>query len=355
MGWGGQELRIVRECDWFQKNSFSIVCSILVAYGSQFESRARLNNVEIQTGPIDKKSIGGLWFVWKFLSVQKPDVVVTHSSTDSWLVTLAVFFLSDRPKVIRMRHVSAPISGGLPTKWMYRRAEFIVTTSQAIKKHVQEIIQISEIRVLNIPTGLDLNSTFLPVDTDKRCKARAQFGLPADRLIFGMLSTLRSWKGHQYVLDALESFPDVTLLIGGDGPQEQNLKRIVLEKKLSDRVVFLGYMENPLPLLMACDIFLQPSYANEGLSQSLMQAMAMGLPVIASDIGGLNEMIVSGKNGMLVPPKDSAELVIVLKALIEDKALRDSLGYSARAWAERSFSIESMGKQMQVLIERCVN
>lgn len=355
LGWGGQEIRILSECDWFHLNSTGIRCSILSADGAQFISRSNVNSVEIKSGPISRKGLKALWFMWNFLASQKPDVIVTHSSTDSWLVTLAVCALFYKPTIIRMRHVSAPISGGSLTKWMYRKAKFVVTTSEAIKIHVQEALQISEHRVVSIPTGLNVKSIFCPVSSAEKVEARGQLGLAPDALTLGMLSTLRSWKGHEYVLDALESFPDATLLIGGDGPQEQNLKRIVLEKELGERVFFLGYLENPLPLLMASDIFLQPSYANEGLSQSLMQAMAMGLAVIASDIGGLNEMVISGKNGILVPPRDSAALVTALNGLIEDAELRDSLGSAARSWAERSCSIDNMGQQMQAIFERCIS
>lgn len=355
LGWGGQEIRILTESNWFNLNSSGIRCSILSADGSQFLTRAITNSVEIDSGPIGRKSFKGLWFTFNYLTSQKPDVIVTHSSTDSWLVTLAVCAMFKKPTIIRMRHVSAPISGGLLTKWMYRKAKFVVTTSEAIKMHVQEALQISENRVFNIPTGVDVTSKFFPVGSNAKVEARAQLGVSLNAPTLGMLSTLRSWKGHEYVLDALESFPSATLIIGGDGPQEENLKRIVLEKKLGDRVFFLGYMENPLPLLKASDIFLQPSYANEGLSQSLMQAMAMGLAVIASDIGGLNEMVVSGKNGILVPPKDSAALVAVLNGLIEDAELRDSLGLAARSWAARSCSIDNMGQQMRAILERCIN
>ena len=354
-GWGGQEIRIVEECIWFNANVPSITCSILAAEGGQFLSKRGGVPVEINLGPISRKNLTGLGFVFRYLKKHRPDVVITHSSTDSWLIAVATIGLGNSPKIVRVRHVSAAISPSWLTRWLYKRAAYIVTTSDAIRTHICQTLEISSDRVASIPTGLDLQKRFLPPTDSRKLEAREFLKLGPHRPIITMISTLRSWKGHIFALKALEIVKHATLLIVGDGPQEEALRQMVIDLDLQDRVLFLGYRPDPLPILFSTDIFIQPSYANEGWSQSLMQAMAVGLPVIASDIGGLNEMINDGVDGVLVPPKNYEKLAGSLVKVLSDGPLSRSLGLEARRSAERFFTIEVMGKKMHMLIEECLS
>ena len=353
-GWGGQEIRIMEECVWFNENVPSITCSLLAAEGSQFSSKRSGFPVDISLGPIGRKSLTGLGFVFKYLRKHRPDVVITHSSTDSWLVAVATLGLLNTPKIIRMRHVSATISPSWLTRWLYRRAAYIVTTSDAIRAHICEALGISSDRVTCIPTGLDLQKRFLQPTYSQKLEACESLKLPLQRRIITMVSTLRSWKGHIFALKALKMVERATLLIVGDGPQEDALRQMAIDLDLQDRVLFLGYRADPLPILYATDVFIQPSYANEGWSQSLMQAMAVGLPVVASDIGGLNEMINDGVDGLLVPPRNEERLAAAIVDLLSNDTLSKSIGIEARRFAEGMFAIDVMGRKMQLLIEDCV-
>lgn len=355
IGWGGQEIRIAEECAWFNDNVPSITCSLLVAYGSQFLRKWNSDRIDMTHGPISRKSLISLYFVFRYLRKHRPDVVITHSSTDSWLISVATIGLLNRPKIIRMRHVSAIISPSRLTRWMYSRADHIVTTSSAIRAHICQTLSIAGDRVTSIPTGLDLQKRFLPPTRGQKLEARESLKLPREIPIITMLSTLRSWKGHIYALKALMIVKHATLLIVGDGPQENALRQLVIDLDLRDRVLFLGYQSDPLPVLYSTDVFIQPSYGNEGWSQSLMQAMAVGLPVIASDIGGLNEMINDGVDGILVPPRNHEHLAASIVNLLSDDLLSESLGLRGRQRAENMFSIKAMGSKMEALIEECTS
>ena len=355
LGWGGQEIRILSECQWFNSSIEDLECSILAASCSQLLSRASAYNVKISSAPIGRKSIFAVYYVHFFLNKEKPDVVVTHSSTDSWLVAMATLFATKKPKIIRMRHVSAVIRPNVATKWLYSRAEYVVTTSEAIKLHIEDALGIASSRVISVPTGLDVREKFIPPERNVDNVLRRELRTPENALIVCMLSTLRSWKGHLIALEALMNVQDVCLLIIGDGPQEQSLKRQVASLGLCDRVFFMGYQQNPENVLHDVDIFIQPSFANEGLSQSLMQAMSVGLPVIASDIGGLNEMIEHGVDGYLVPPKDPIALSNAINTLAQNVQLRTELGRAARDRAIKSFSIDTMGQKMQAILESCIS
>ena len=164
-------------------------------------------------------------------------------------------------------------------------------------------------RVQSVPTGIDL-TRFRPAD---RAAKRAELGLPADAFIVGIVATLRSWKGHRYLLEAVQPLSDIHLVIAGDGPQRAALEVQVELLGMKDRVRFAGNQKNVPPWLQSFDMFVLPSYANEGVPQALMQAMACGLPVISTPVGSIDEIVTDGETGLMVVPQD----VITLRAAIE--------------------------------------
>lgn len=353
-GWGGQELRILVESNSLNATG-KFECACLISDKGQMQIRNPFNTVSLMPGPIGSKTIKGIFFVIQTLKEVNPDVVVTHSSTDSWLVVIARVLSRRAFPIIRVRHVSAPISTNFLTKWLYSSAAKIVTTSDAIKEHIASRLGIDHQKIFAVPTGVD-TFYFSP------CKAQLKKKLRRDRVIsdatfvFGMVSTLRSWKGHSYAIRALKRLEDLDclLIIVGDGPQFENLKIEVDTLGVSERVIFRGYISDVREDLYTFNAFLQPSYANEGVSQSLLQAMACGLPVIVSDIGGLNEVVVEQSNGLICPPQDEERLAQCMRALVDQTFDRECLGKAARRDVEKNHSLESMTLQMERLIESVV-
>ena len=347
-GWGGQEIRILEEANLFETFS-DFSCEILASETSQFVDRNPYSNLRLHLGKISKKKISGLKDLISKFNHLEPDIVVTHSSTDSWLVVLAKFFVRKSYKIIRVRHVSAPIKANLMTRWMYRQPEKIVTTSKAIKKHIEEVVGVAADDVFSIPTGVDVEK-YSPVSPAEKNLIRKKLGLKLETVYLIMVSTLRSWKGHSFVIHALQDIPNCELLIVGDGPQEENLLNQVEALGLKKRVSFLGYRKDIPDILKASDIFLQPSYANEGVSQSLLQACATGLPCVAGDITGLNELITHKKNGFLVAPKSSLEISQAVKAILYDDDM-SNLGINARENVVNHHSLYSMYLKMNDVVK----
>jgi len=353
-GWGGQELRILAESSSLNATgNFECIC--LVSDQGQMRSRNPFNTVPLIPGPIGSKKIKGIFFVIRTLKAVNPDVVVTHSSTDSWLVAIARALSRRVFPIIRVRHVSAPISKNFLTKWLYSSAAKIVTTSEAIKELIGARLGIDDRNIFAVPTGVD-TSYFSPCSAQVKMKLRRNRIISDRTFVFGMVSTLRSWKGHSYAIRALKRLEDLDclLIIVGDGPQFENLKIEVDALGVSERVIFRGYSSDVREELYTFDAFLQPSYANEGVSQSLLQAMACGLPVIVSDIGGLNEVVVEQVNGLLCPPRDEEYLALCMRAVIDQTFDRKCLGNTARHEVEKNHSLESMTLQMERLIESVV-
>ena len=191
--------------------------------------------------------------------------------------------------------------------------------------------------VVSVPTGIDLQRFTKTKKID--------LGIPAGAFVFGIVATLRSWKGHQYLLDAFSlQDPNSHLLIVGDGPQ-----RPVLEARVSGikNVHLLGQREDIPEILSSMDCFVLPSYANEGVPQAVVQAMAMELPVISTRVGAIDEAVTDGETGLLVPPRDVAALAAAMRDLSGFSGKRISMGKKGRQIAEQKFSLDRMLDAME--------
>lgn len=165
----------------------------------------------------------------------------------------------------------------------------------------------------------------------------------------GLVARLDHWgKGHREFFTALAALPDgypVEALIIGGGRREAEMRRLAAELGLAGRVHFLGQRDDVPDLLSALDLFVLPSHS-EGVSLALLEAMAAGLPVIATAVGGLPEVVTDGDNGLLVPPEDPEALATALERLLEDPALAQRLGANARRHVEENFSLERLGREI---------
>jgi glycosyltransferase involved in cell wall biosynthesis len=180
-------------------------------------------------------------------------------------------------------------------------------------------------------------------------------GLNADDVIVGIVATLRSWKGHGYLIDAFATVTyaaNLKLLIVGDGPQDQALRQKVAGLGLDKRILFVGRQDNVENWMQAMDIFCLPSYANEGVPQSLMQSQACGLPAITTLVGSIDEAIVPGQSALIVQPKDVYSLADALNILISDENKRIQMGLAAAEQATANFSENVMLDKMEAIFTR---
>src|SRR5205085_8016794 len=209
-------------------------------------------------------------------------------------------------------------------RWLYGRATRIVTTGEALKRELAERTGVPAERMESVPTGADPN-VYAPGD---KYAARRHLSLPQDAMLIGIVATLRSWKGHRHLVEALPA--GATLVIVGDGPQRAALEAQVRSAGLQGRVHFAGNQRDVVPWMQALDIFALPSYANEGVPQALMQAMLVGLPCYTTTVGGMGELAIDGVTAVVVPPENPSMLRSGLQRLMGDPALRSKLGAAAR-------------------------
>jgi len=163
-------------------------------------------------------------------------------------------------------------------------------------------------------------------------------------------------KGHKELLEAMaglkERYPVQALIVGG-GRREDEIKVLAAGLGLAAQAHFLGQRQDVPDLLQAMDIFVLPSYS-EGVSLALLEAMAAGLPVIATAVGGTPEVVTDGVTGLLIPPRDAAALAGALERLLGDPAGARQLGENARRHVREHFSLERLGREINEIYQELV-
>jgi glycosyltransferase involved in cell wall biosynthesis len=272
------------------------------------------------------------------------DVINTHSSNDSWAAGVAGRISRKRPLVVRTRHLSIPIGKDFLSRGLYRRVpDLIVTTGEALRRMIIHGLRFPEERVVSIPTGIDLQR-FDPSRTYP--DMRSTFAIPSEAFVVGTVAVLRSWKGHEYLLEAAEALcarrRDIYFLIVGDGPGWERYNRWVRDHGLKERVILTGHEERIPEILQAIDLFALPSYASEGIPQGMIQAMAMKRPVVTCNVGAIGELVTDSESGRFVPPKDTMALITVISELANDAWQRRRLAEAGFARVKQGFDIEIM-------------
>ena len=272
--------------------------------------------------PMKRKSLASVLAMRRIFGDFRPDIVNCHSSIDHWTSALARIQLRPRPAIVRTRHISAPVSRRPTTRWLFGSGcDFVMTTSEAIVSELVADGFLAPSKVAAVPTGIDIGK----FATGDRRAARARLGMAEDRFVFTIVATLRSWKGHADLIEALSALPEAAMVvIVGDGPQEDNLKSQVAARKLENRVVLVGRQPDVVPYLHAADAFVLPSYANEGVPQAMLQAMACELPIVSCPVGGIPELTAGLAGVRLARPRDPQDLSRAMLAVMSDPPAADT-------------------------------
>jgi glycosyltransferase involved in cell wall biosynthesis len=225
--------------------------------------------------------------------------------------------------------------------------EKIIAISKSVKKHLIDDFKLNPDRVVQIYNGIELDQ-LLKIGKEKDYMFLEQIGFFSDDIIIGSIGRLSPVKGFKYLVKGFkliaEEYPRAKLLIIGEGTEEDTLREMVDDSGLNTRVIFIaggGMSEKYLPLF---DIFCMPSL-HEGLGLSMMEAMAAGKVCIASDVGGLSELISDEYNGLLFPPKDPARIAGTIRKVLSNPLLCERLSANAREKARNNFSIDDSIKK----------
>ena len=356
-GWGGQELRILAEARGMIGRGHRV--TLIAPVAARIFAEASRFRVPVVPLPIERKRLGGVGALRDWLQKHPCDVVNTHSSTDSWLVALAWASLRNGPVIVRTRHISAPVPDNIASRWLYRdAASRVITTGESLRSQLIGRLKMDEGRVLSIPTGID-TAVFRPPTARERTTARNAIGVDPATLVVGIVATLRSWKGHRYLIEGFASAlkapdaPRMKLVIVGDGPQRDALEALVDKLGIKRDVRFGGNQPHVVPWLHALDLFALPSYANEGVPQAILQAMACGVPVITTDAGAIDEVAFGGTDeeatAVIVRKERSDDLCEAILTLAADLPRRERTARNALALVRAHHGVDGMLDRMEAV------
>ncbi|MEW6324886.1 MAG: glycosyltransferase family 4 protein [Nitrospirota bacterium] len=290
-----------------------------------------------------------------------PDIVHTHTSKAGALGRLAAW-VCRAPVVIHTPH--GHIFYGYYGPWITaaivaverglgRLTHGLITLTDVGKQDYLDRRIIAADRLHAIPSGIDLTAFRngpgrFPkppayavgggVDWNRRVhsaetKARRMIGLPSQGPVIGVVGRLVPIKGHRYLIDALPAilheFPKARLLFVGEGDERARLARQAAQLGVADHLHLVGAQPELRRYFAACDLIVQPSL-NEGMGRTVVEALVMGKPVVASRVGGLPELIHQGRNGLLVPPASPAALAEAVCSLLRDQVRLRRMGEAAR-------------------------
>ncbi len=351
LGWGGQERRILAEAEAMQRRGHRL----LLACDPRGELYRRARGRGFPSFPLTcggMRSLGAWRRLRRLLREQAIDILNTHSSLDSWIGALAWRSLRNRPHLVRTRHLSTRVQNNLPTRWLYRAPGAVISTGEVTRQILRQRLGVPASRLFSIPTGVSLEE-FSPREKDRELLARLQ--IPEEALVLGTVAVLRSWKGHLYLLEALADLvragEPAYLLVVGEGPYRVVIAEKVRELGLEAWVRLVGYQDEVAPWLALMDAVILASYANEGVPQSLLQAMAMAKAVVGSAVGGIPEVVLQDQTGLLTPPRDAAALTLALRRLLADACHRRELGRRGRELVAARFSVEQMAAAVEAVYQ----
>lgn len=249
------------------------------------------------------------------------------------------------PAIVATSHLMNKVEGvrfGRLKHWAHAAMiDQYIAVSNSLKNELCRNLGVSEAKVSVVPNGIRLAPFREPADASLREQLTKGRDLP---LVFTP-ARLHAQKGHAFLLQAAALVPDAIFLLAGDGPERSALERLCRQIGLEDRVIFLGQRDDVPRLLASCDLFVLPSLF-EGMPLSVIEAMAAGKPVVATAVGGTNEIVVDGSTGVLTPPMDAPALASAIRAMLADRAMSARMGEAGRERAIEMFSAEAMVRRV---------
>ncbi len=220
-----------------------------------------------------------------------------------------------------------------------------IVVADGVGRVVREREKAPADKLVTIYNGVDLER-FVPLDSAARRKARQKLGLGPDDLILGTVAWMRPEKNYDLLFaafaKALEQVPELKLVAVGGGPLFDRFREEVRQGRLAEQVVLAGPADDVRPWLQVFDMACLVPGSNEGFSNAVIEKMAMGLPLIVTDVGGNAEAVRNGDNGIVIPPGDRQKLTDAIVHMARHADERKAMGCRSRQIVERSFTLDRM-------------
>lgn len=305
-----------------------------------------------------------LFKLCRILAKEEFDIVHTHTAKAGALGRLAAHFSGSR-RIIHMPHgnnfygyfnyfTSKLVI--LAERILSRYTSLFVALSNLEKRELIEYAVAPEEKIRVVNSGLDLE--FKNIGQDDAFLRKRSFGFDSNQRVVGMVSRLEPIKGPEYFIESIPQIIkksiDTAFLVVGEGSLRKKLEKRAKELGLKDRITFLGWREDILKIIAFLDILVQPSL-NEAIGRVLLEAQGLGIPVVATSVGGIPEIVRDGVTGILVPPKDSERLAEAVSGLLLDEEKRSGMSRKSKEWVDEKFSAQRMLKDIDTIYQEIVS
>ena len=294
----------------------------------------------------------------RLLRKEKPNIVHTHGYFASVIGRIAA----------KLAGISIVINHVHSTYWEYKKRHIfmekilsalthkIICCSKAVQDFVSDNEKINPSKTVIIYNGVDEEKFFVQKNT---AAIKAQLGINPQDPVVGTVSSLTKNKGHVHLFQAaslISNFcPSARFLIVGDGILREELEEQIKDLNLGSHLILTGKRKNIPDLLSVMDIFVLPSCSREGLSISIIESMAAGKPVVATDVGGIPEAVEDGETGLLVPPRNPGALANAIIELLQNPGKAKAMGERGRTRLKEKFTSKRMLSELENLYEALIN
>jgi glycosyltransferase involved in cell wall biosynthesis len=294
----------------------------------------------------NKRDVGPIMDHLRVMRALRPDVCHVNLRTPyAAQYGLLAALLTPAARVVAVEHLPLQ-TGSARTRWLKR------FTSARLAAHIG--VGDRAARLVEEDAGLPANSiTVINNGVDSASRSGPAVRL-ASGVVVGSAGRLVREKGYELLVEALTFVPTATAVVVGEGPDRGRLESLARELGVEDRLVLTGWKEDVAPYLRGMDVFALPSRA-EGLPLAILEAMEVGLPVVATDVGSVAEAVTAGRTGLLVPPGNVAAFAEALGRLVADQEMRTEYGNEGRAVWQTRFGATEMARKYEQLYERLIS
>lgn len=335
-GMGGQEIYLLRHLLAMRARGHDV--SLLCQPGARLAEAARGHGFVVHTLEMGglPRLLRGIPAVRHLVRTHRYDVVNVTSRRDA-LIAAAGARLAGTPLVVRSRHLMSPVSSLLTYTWLPHR---VLTVSRFVKRLLQErgiaAEKIGVVPPMARAPGEEPADDSWQERQRLRAGVREALGFGEDDVVVGCVAVLREPKGHLDLLEAIAPLcrdnPKLHLLIVGDGePVMSRLKASSARHGIERQVHLPGYRDDAARLMAGLDVFALPSH-KEAAGTVFLEAARAGVPIVATRVGGIPEMVVEDGNAILVAPRDPAALTAALRTLASSAGLRQAMGRAGWDW-----------------------
>jgi glycosyltransferase involved in cell wall biosynthesis len=361
LGPGGAEQLMPTILKNLQQAGFNIrVCALQIRAGNPIASELQQLGLPVDLIPIPNlRQPLNIIHILRYLRLHQPQLLHTQLEFADILGTLAAKILGI-PSVSTVHTLDVfpekkSAWGRMKLRWFLlgRFCDRVIAVSEKTRLHYLQSGGLPHDKVITLYNGVDI-SRFKNIDATQTAELRRELQLPLNSRIIMTVAVLREPKGIQFMIRALpeilEQCPDVHYLIVGDGVHRAALSDLAAGLTIKNHITFAGHRTDIPNLLACCDIFILPTL-KDALPTVLMESLAAEKPIVASDVGGVPEIIENGVNGLLVEPGNPSKLAEACLQLLEDNELSSQIVRAGSETLQNRFSIDLQIEQLSRMYE----